>query len=88
MADAVLHEGRVRRSSGAAVPGAIVFVASGTAPTPERAIICDADGRFRIALPPGRFEIKAQARDGAQGQVNVETDTIAQSIEIIVGEGQ
>jgi hypothetical protein len=82
-----LHRGRVLRDDGSPVPGALVAVASGTAPTPEIAIRCDDDGRFRIALPSGRFRIEARAPDGAVGTVDATTDQQAIEIEIIVKSG-
>src|SRR5262245_53704331 len=50
-------EGRVRDSSGAAIPGAIVRVVNeaGTAPAQ---VVSDADGAYRaVALPPGRYSV-------------------------------
>jgi hypothetical protein len=84
MADAVLHDGRVRRQDGAAAPGPIVAVTRGTAPTPEIGIRCDVEGRFRIALPPGRYEIEARAPDGELGTVSIETSREAQIVEIVL----
>jgi protocatechuate 3,4-dioxygenase beta subunit len=85
-----LHPGRVLHEDGSPVPGALVEVASGTAPTPEVAIRCDAEGRFRIALPPGRFRLTARAPTGALGSVEVETAGAAgppAEIRIVLGRG-
>ncbi len=70
----ILHRGRVRWDDGTGVAGALVSVASGTAPTPEIAIRCDADGAFRIALPGGTFQIEASAEDGTKARVDVQVD--------------
>ena len=49
----------------------MVSVAWGTAPTPEIAIVADASGEFAVALPRGRFRIRADA-GGASGSVDLE----------------
>lgn len=84
MVHAVLHEGRVRRQDGEGGSGVIVEVTRGTAPTPEIGIRCDQEGRFRIALPPGRYEIEARAPNGELGTVSIETHTEVQIIDIIL----
>ncbi len=71
MTSPVLREGRVVWPDGSPAVGAIVAIASGTAPTPEIAIRCDQEGRFRIALPEGWFRIEARAPDGATGGIEV-----------------
>ncbi|WP_211098447.1 carboxypeptidase-like regulatory domain-containing protein [Skermanella stibiiresistens] len=80
----MLHQGQVLRDDGAPVPGALVAVVSGTAPTPEVGIRCDSEGRFRIALPPGRFRLTAHAPDGALGSTEIEAvgATAAAPVEI------
>ncbi len=85
MGQAVLHEGWVRRHSGEQVAGAVVAVQRGTAPTPEIAIRCDTEGRFRIALPPGHYDIQACTPNGVCATVNIETGTVKQIIEIAIG---
>lgn len=67
MADSRQIDGQVVDANGAGVPGAIVAVEWGTAPTPEIGIRADAAGRFQIALPPGEFRIMARAADQRQG---------------------
>jgi Carboxypeptidase regulatory-like domain len=67
----LLHDGRVVDPEGFGVSDAIVAVVRGTAPTPEIGIRSDADGRFRIALPLGDFEIEARAPDGRTGRASV-----------------
>jgi len=84
MVDAVLHEGRVRHENGETGSGVIVAVTRGTAPTPEIGIRCDSEGRFRIALPPGRFEIEARAPNGELGTVSIETNGEVQVVEIVL----
>jgi hypothetical protein len=59
-------------AGGQPVAGAAVAVAWGTAPTPEIARTTDAEGRFRVGLPPGRFRIDAAAPDGRRGRVEVD----------------
>jgi hypothetical protein len=78
----VLHRGRVVTREGRGVPRALVAVARGTAPTPEIGIVCDADGYFGIALPPGRYTIEARAPDGRVGSTTILTGSEAQSFEI------
>lgn len=62
----------------------MVMVVWGTAPTPEIAIVTDDDGRFRVALPPGRFRLEAHA-GGARGDIEVEVAGSAPEIAIVVG---
>lgn len=80
----VLHRGRVVTREGRGVAGALVAVARGTAPTPEIGIVCDAEGYFGIALPPGRYTIEARAPDGRVGSTSLVTGTEAQLFEIVV----
>lgn len=75
--------GQVRLADGRPAAGAIVAVAWGTAPTPEIAISCDAEGRFRLPLPPGRFRLQASA-PGATGVSEVDTATSPDHVEIVV----
>jgi hypothetical protein len=85
MADVVLHRGRVTRRDGLGVPGALVWVARGTAPSPEIAIRCDADGGFRIALLPGSYVIEASSPDGEVGEITVDTGASPLALKIVVG---
>ena len=59
--------GRVLNAAGEPVEGAIVAVASGTAPTPEIGIRTGPQGRFFIALPVGTFRLQARAASGVGG---------------------
>ena len=54
-------------ADGRAAGGALVWVESGTAPTPEIGIRADWQGGFRVALPAGRFTLCATAPDGSAG---------------------
>jgi hypothetical protein len=63
--------GRVLDAAGEPVEGAIVAVASGTAPTPEIGIRTGPQGRFVVALPAGTFRLQARAASGVGG-VDVE----------------
>lgn len=56
---------------GAPVAGALIAVAHGSAPTPEIGIRSNSEGRFKIALPPGRFTIGADGPEGTKGAVDV-----------------
>ena len=67
----VSRAGRVLDATGQPVAGAVVAVVSGTAPTPEIGIRTGADGRFRVALPAGKFRLQAHAA-GQAGEVEVQ----------------
>jgi hypothetical protein len=82
------RHGRVVFPDGSPAPRALVAVASGTAPTPEIGIRCDAEGRFRIALPPGHFRIGATASDGSTGVVDAAGGPEGKEIVITVQPGQ
>lgn len=71
MHDRVLRSGRVVDAAGRPVPGALVSVVWGTAPTPEIARCTNASGAFHVGLPPGRFRLEATTASGT-GQVEVE----------------
>jgi hypothetical protein len=78
------HRGRVCWDDRTPIPDALVAVTSGTAPTPEIAIRTDNHGRFRIALPAGRFRLQARAPGGATGQIDLEIGDEEGQIEIVV----
>ena len=62
------RRGTVIDAERAPVPGALVAVEWGTAPTPEIAIETEEEGRFTIALPDeGRYRLRATAPNGATG---------------------
>lgn len=82
MAKRLLHDGRVVRTDGTPVADALVAVASGTAPTPEIAIRTNAEGRFRIALPDGRFVLEAHGPDGSAGGVELTVEGEERTISI------
>jgi hypothetical protein len=70
---------------GSPVAGALIAVASGTAPTPEIAIRCDARGEFRISLPRGRFVVEARSPDGRVGSVGIVVEDTVTEIRIVLG---
>jgi hypothetical protein len=80
----VLHHGRVTRRDGARANKALVFVKTGTAPTPEIGIVCNEDGEFKLALPPGRYVVEARSNDGRSGTVEIETQDHAREISIVL----
>lgn len=72
MRDRALRRGRVVDASGEPVPGALVSVVWGTAPTPEIGRRTDDAGRFQVGLPPGQFRIAATTASGEAGQIEVD----------------
>jgi hypothetical protein len=66
------RQGRVVDVEGRPVAGATVSVVWGTVPVPEMALLTDANGGFRLALPPGRFRLRAHAPDSASGEAEVD----------------
>jgi hypothetical protein len=69
----VERKGRVVDASGAPVPNALVTIVESTVPMPEIALMCDADGRFSLRLPAGRFRFRAHGAGGS-GDAEVEVD--------------
>lgn len=67
------YEGRVVNEGGRPVPGAAVAVEWGTAATPEIGIVADAEGRFQVVLPDGRFRLGAHDQAGRSGVAEVTT---------------
>jgi len=80
------RRGRVARADGRPAGGALVWVESGSAPTPEIAIRADGAGRFRIALPSGRFRLRARAPDGAEGKATLEVDDDSEAELLVIVE--
>ena len=83
-AESILHRGRVLWEDRTPVSGAIVAVASGTAPTPEIGIRANAQGEFRIALPTGTYQIEAKAPDGPSARIDVSIEGSAKEIELVL----
>lgn len=63
--------GQVVDARGAPVPDALVTIVAGTVPMPEIALMADADGRFALRLPDGRFTLRAHG-GGGTGEAQVE----------------
>lgn len=83
MPERTLKKGHVIDENGDSLPGALVSVVWGTAPTPETARRTDAAGDFQVALPPGRFRIEAVTQRG-HGEVEVEVEVDGEAREAIV----
>lgn len=75
--------GRVVAPDGSPAAGAIVGVVWGTAPTPEIGIVADAEGRFGVGLPAGRFRLQANL-DEISGTAEVEIEAGADVPEIVI----
>ena len=82
----VLHQGRVTDRRGSGLGHALVYVARGTAGTPEIAVKCDGAGNFRLALPPGHFQIEARSVSGTVGSTDVEVTRGDEAIAIVIDE--
>jgi hypothetical protein len=80
----VERRGRVVDAGGEPVPGALVTIVESTVPMPEIALLCDDDGRFAIALPAGRFKLRAHGA-GASGDAEVEGAPADDEIVIVIG---
>ena len=63
--------GQVVDARGAPAPDALVTIVAGTVPMPEIALLVDAEGRFALRLPDGRFTLRAHAAAGT-GEAEVE----------------
>jgi hypothetical protein len=82
----VLRRGRVTNSHGSGLARALVYVASGTAGTPEIAVKCDDTGHFSLALPRGRFWIEARSVEGAVGSTEIDVTNDIEGIAIVIDE--
>ena len=78
------HRGQVVREDGTPVPGALVAVVRGTAPTPEIGIRADAAGRFAIALPPGRFVVQAHSTEHGRGTAALDVEGTPVAFRIVL----
>lgn len=72
MPNRVLRRGRVVDASDRPVAGAVVSVVWGTSATPDIGRRTDQNGAFQVALPSGRFRLRAKAPDGASGEIEVD----------------
>jgi carboxypeptidase family protein len=77
------RNGRVVDASGAPVPDALVTIVESTVPMPEIALMVDADGRFALRLPAGRFRLRGHGAGGS-GDAEVEVDGAAADDEIVI----
>jgi hypothetical protein len=75
--------GRVVDAAGAPVPEALVSIVAGTVPMPEIALMADAEGRFALRLPAGRFTLRAHG-PGGSGEAEVAPPSAAEVV-ITVG---
>ena len=64
------RHGRVVDTTGRPVPGAFVTVIEGTVPVPEIALVTGEEGEFAMALPEGRFRVRATGPEGAAGEAD------------------
>jgi hypothetical protein len=76
--------GRVADAAGAPVAGALIVVVESSVAVPEIALQTDADGRFALALPPGRFTLRAHG-PGGTGEARIELPD-AGELEIVIAE--
>ena len=77
--------GRVVGTAGDPVPGALVVIVESSVPVPEIALQADADGRFALRLPRGRFTLRAHG-PGGTGDARIELPGAAR-VEIVIAEG-
>jgi hypothetical protein len=82
----VLHRGRVTNARGDGLGHALVYVARGSAGTPEIAVKCDNAGHFRLALPRGHFQIEARSVAGTVGSTEIEVTQRDEEIAIVIDE--
>jgi hypothetical protein len=75
--------GQVVDARGAPVPDALVTIVAGTVPLPEIALMADAEGRFTLRLPDGRFTLRGHGPAGT-GDAEVERPRDAEVV-IAVG---
>ena len=63
--------GRVVDSAAVPVSGARVTIVESPSPMPEMSMLADGEGRFSLNLPPGRFVLRADGKDGQRGEAIV-----------------
>ena len=76
--------GRVVGAAGEPVADALVVIVESSVPVPEIALQSDADGRFALSLPPGRFTLRAHG-PGGTGEARIELPG-AGEVEIVIAE--
>jgi len=79
------RHGRVVDASGAAVPDALIAIIARSVPIPEIALRTDAEGRFMLRLPPGRFTLRAHSPDGGTGEAEIVEPSTVEDIVITIG---
>ena len=83
---ALLRRGRVLAGDGTPAVGALVWVDASDGPVPEIAIRAGREGRFAVALPPGRATLVARAPSGAIGRAAVPQDETVPIVITVRGE--
>src|SRR5688500_2460007 len=81
-----VYRGRLTRADGAAIAGASIAVARGSAPTPEVARTTTREGRFAIALPSGIYELRISTPDGLAHAVHIDTTALHDHFIIRLGD--
>lgn len=84
MSRLMARHGRVVDVRGAPVRDAQIVIVASTVPMPEIALVSDAEGRFSLMLPPGRFTLRAHGPGGVTGDVAVEGAPNASDIIICI----
>jgi Carboxypeptidase regulatory-like domain len=77
--------GRVVNADAVPVPRARVTIVAATVPMPEIALLTDPDGRFELALPEGRFRLRAHGPRGEVGEAEIECGAAPGDLDLVIG---
>jgi hypothetical protein len=85
----ILCRGRVVGADGVPVAHARVTIVAASVPMPEIALLTGSGGNFELALPQGRFCLRAHGPRGEIGEaeVGVEGDAAVGDLVISLGHG-
>ena len=82
------RHGQVIDADGAPVAGARIVIPLSSAPMPEIAFVSDAQGRFALRLPEGRFTLRAHGPNGLSGEVEIQVGGAARAEAIVIAIGR
>jgi hypothetical protein len=81
-----LLKGRVVDRAGRPVSGAAIYFVAAPAPRPDIAMLSGEDGRFVLALEPGKYVIGARSDTAGGGQAAIEIPDVPDvHAEIVLG---
>ena len=77
--------GRVIDADGVPVARARITIVAASVPMPELALLTGSDGYFEVALPQGRFRLRAHGPRGEVGEAEVGVEDGVAVADLVIG---